>query len=69
MKEVDYHIVLVPDRIEFECPICVMDNDIEYTEFVEMHVDEHAVWSGKNGIVVLCGYCGNEIELVDRLID
>jgi hypothetical protein len=59
VEKIDFHINVKPVSINFECPHCHLDAEIQWNELC---VPEY--WGDDWG-AVLCPYCEQEVELGD----
>ena len=62
MRQAYYTIVQKPVEIQFECPYCEAQNEIEFEKFIDRYSldDEYGVWTNHID-EVKCDYCGDPI--------
>lgn len=61
MEEIDVRVVTIPVEVEFTCPSCCTENDIDFDEFQHNMVSIHPIdWEGQ---ILKCKNCGKKFKV------
>ncbi|MFL2118581.1 hypothetical protein ACEN30_00545 [Marinilactibacillus psychrotolerans] len=68
MEKTYYTVFQVPVRVEWECPLCGVEDEKEWESFLE-DKDEKDIWCDSIKEKIVCDFCFGEYEIDNVVFD